>query len=358
VGVKAPLAGDTTQINATIGNLGDTGSGAFSVRFFLDGAQVGTDQVVTSLAAGATKALSSSTFTATLGSHVAGVQVDPLNTVGEGDETNNWGNATFDATERNPPADLVVTDVGVSPASPIYGDLLVYHANVTNAGPGAAGTFDAWFYSGLNGTQGARTCTTSAYAGPLAAGQSQTITCVGPRATQVGTLFLRAEADPTNRVRESDESNNLTTTFDVTGPRPGMLPDLVINSLDAGSNVKAGDRPTFRVAVQNQGNATANGTVVRLYVDGQAVGDVVIPTLYQGTTLGGAVANWTATEGPHTLLAVADPDGAIAELNEANNNRTVNFTVAPASGIDLVPTSLYPTPAYPSAGYPATFSAN
>lgn len=326
LGPASVREGDVVRFEAVVENQGNEPAALFYTRFTLDGATLGGDVLTTALAPGAnTTVTATTTWTATLGWHNATVATDVTSAVSESDETNNGATMAFNATERNPPADLVVLDAWVQPGEPVYGDTLSYYATVANLGPGSATNTLVGFYTSSPGTM-----TTLALQGvpALAPGANATVVFeFGTPTTKTGNFTVRTMADYDARVRETNESNNLTFAYSVTAPRPGMAPDLVVTSAYTSASPKAGTTISLNARVKNQGNATANGTVARFLVDGQVVGNQTLGTIYQGVTLSASV-NWVAKQGTHTLTVLADPDDAVDELNESNNALTVTFTVA------------------------------
>jgi hypothetical protein len=89
--------GDSVTFQAEVANLGGTPAANVAVRFLLDGAQLGTERTIASLAGGASVAVSSEAWTAKHedGSHRVTVLVDPANAVAESNEANNTRDATF-----------------------------------------------------------------------------------------------------------------------------------------------------------------------------------------------------------------------------------------------------------------------
>ena len=135
-----------------------------------------------------------------------------------------------------------------------------------------------------------------------------------------------AAADSTDRVKESDETNNARTAgpFDCQSPSPPpsespspsptvtpsptqttpppALPDLVVRSISSD-----------RVTVANIGNGSAGGFVV----DVGPAGTFSIGGLAAGRS---ATVSFPCTDG--TFTATADASGRVAESNERNNSRS------------------------------------
>jgi hypothetical protein len=131
-----------------------------------------------------------------------------------------------------------------------------------------------------------------------------------------------AEADSTDRVEESDETNNARTAgpFDCASPSPSespsptvtpsptqttpppALPDLVVQSVSSD-----------RVTVANIGSGSAGGFVV----DVGPAGTFSIGGLAAGRS---ATVTFPCTDG--TFTATADSSGRVRESNERNNSRS------------------------------------
>ncbi|MBI2077754.1 MAG: hypothetical protein HYT80_05195 [Euryarchaeota archaeon] len=116
-------------------------------------------------------------------------------------------------------------------------------------------------------------------------------------------------------------------------------PDLVLTQLSfSPANPIAGDTVTFAATVENQGDlATPTESVLRFLLDGIALADLDVASLAPGmkSTL---TQSWVSTAGGHTVRAVADAGGAIAESLETNNERSASVSVAPITrAVDLTP---------------------
>lgn len=128
--------------------------------------------------------------------------------------------------------------------------------------------------------------------------------------------------------------------------------DLVVTSVTMNpASPTAGQAVTFSATVKNQGTtAVPAGTLigVAFAIDGQTVtwnrtntaglaaGSSVTLTANAGT----AGATWTATSGPHTLLATADDSNAIPdETDESNNSRSLGFAIGNTGNLYISPTT-------------------
>jgi immune inhibitor A len=103
-----------------------------------------------------------------------------------------------------------------------------------------------------------------------------------------------------------------------------LQPDLALAAGDlafSSTRVRGGDRVTITATVHNLGAAAAANVVVRFDDNGVAFGgDQTISSIPPGGT-GKATVVWDTKglNGPHTIRATADPNGAVVEDNEANN---------------------------------------
>lgn len=132
-------------------------------------------------------------------------------------------------------------------------------------------------------------------------------------------------------------------TPSATPSRPTTLiaaPDLVVLGVSwSPGEPKGGDQVTFTATVRNDGSEpTQAGTAlaVAFSVDGTKVtwstGDPaqLLPGETRTLTAAAGVTGpaWTATAGPHQILAYADPDALVTESDEGNNAITASITVA------------------------------
>ncbi len=82
----------------------------------------------------------------------------------------------------------------------------------------------------------------------------------------------------------------------------------------------------FNITVHNKGNADAVDARINITMDG-ALLNSTLRTIPDGTNLT-IIVNWTATPGNHNLTVNADPQNIIIESNDANNNASLEFTIA------------------------------
>ncbi|MBU2669610.1 discoidin domain-containing protein [Actinoplanes bogorensis] len=218
-----------------------------------------------------------------------------------------------------PAADLVVSGLSWTPATPDETSTINIAATVRNAGSVAstATTVDVRLAGNTVG---------SANVGALAAGASTTVTVNAGRRGQ-GSYQVSAVVDPANTVPETDNSNNTYTspTALVVAQAPG--PDLQVLSVTPNpANPAVGSSVTFAVAVNNRGTSAAAATVTRV-VAGSTTLNANTGTIAAGATVTVNVGPWTATSGGATITATADATNVVAETNENNNSRTQSIVV-------------------------------
>lgn len=119
---------------------------------------------------------------------------------------------------------------------------------------------------------------------------------------------------------------------------PGAAaPDLVVSDITwTPATPVAGNAVTFSAVVRNQGAAaTPAGFAVRLTVNGATISTITTTALAAGASRTvTATSNWTAVNGSHSIVATADINSAVSEINETNNNRTENLSIGVQPGID------------------------
>jgi hypothetical protein len=119
-----------------------------------------------------------------------------------------------------------------------------------------------------------------------------------------------------------DDGSTLYSSIKVNVVAQGALnlPDLTLSSVDIGfAMTNPGDPVTLTPTIRNQGKSPAANVVVRFFEFGVLLGETVIPQVAaNGNTNTSIVVPMDAT-GDHLIRVVIDPDGAIQELDETNN---------------------------------------
>jgi subtilisin family serine protease/uncharacterized membrane protein len=161
-----------------------------------------------------------------------------------------------------------------------------------------------------------------------------------PASLAPGTYYIIAEADATDQVAESLETNNTALRAVPLGP------DLQISALTVPSSSMTS--VTVTDTTINQGAVSAASSVTKFYLSGDSIldaGDQVFQESRTIPVLGAGVSSTASTTltlpsniaaGTYYIIAKADADGLVGETQEANNT----FSRAVQIGGDLIITSL------------------
>ncbi|MCK5109586.1 MAG: right-handed parallel beta-helix repeat-containing protein, partial [Methanosarcinales archaeon] len=110
-------------------------------------------------------------------------------------------------------------------------------------------------------------------------------------------------------------------------------PDLTPTSI-ATDSLSAGVPAAITVDVSNIGSAEAGSFNVSLKVEDTVIGSDTVASLGAGSSVP-VVFTWTPdAAGSFNLTAIVDSDDAVAESDEANNERTNEVTVTPAAAFE------------------------
>lgn len=220
--------------------------------------------------------------------------------------------------------DLKVTAITNSPATPVESDAVSLSATVTNSGSKAAKATDLNFT--LGGTKAA-----TADVPALAAGESRTVTAsIGTR--DAGSYPVGAEVDPSNKVIEQNEANNVFTRSDALVVKPVAGSDLLAAPVSwTPTSASAGDDVKFTVAIKNQGSvASASGAhdVTLTIQDAKGATVKTLTGSYDGAVAAGrttapvALGSWTAANGKYTVKTVIAADADEPPVKRDNNTTT------------------------------------
>ena len=243
-------------------------------------------------------------------------------------------------------ADLTITNVVLTPASPIQNENADVAVTVLNQGSCAATGFVVQFKQTALAFTGPSQSITS-----LAASTSTTIHLTYAFPTS-GNFLTQTKVDSGNGVDETIENNNLFIKS-ITVQKAGS--DLQVTGVTFNPNPSVATDPmTATVHVVNNGNTDAGPFRVNW-----RPGPLFAPLQSQqinslaATTGTDVVFDYTyANPGTFNTTATADPLNQVHETNELNNSFTTTLTVDPALP-DLVIESAVLVPANPTAGLPA-----
>lgn len=339
---SAAGAGASIAVSDTTKNQGGGASGPSSTRFYLslnyllDAGDVALQaRPVGPLAADASAAAVTSVTipaTTTTGTYYLIAKADDANAVMESSDTNNTRSATV-----NIGADLYISALSApSRAAATSGQISVTETTA-NKGGGAAGASTTAFFLSSNTTLdgGDYRLTPSRAIAPIAAGASSSATTtVTLPAVVPGGWYLLANADDSNNVVETFESNNLKYTTIYLGP------DLTVSAFSIPSTPVAGTTITVTDTVTNIGPETAPASTTRFYLSVNTVldaGDILLDARREVPALGFNLTSLGSTSvtlppgvsGRYYLLAVADGNKVVVEAMETNNVLARLMTIKP-----------------------------
>ncbi|MEO8289743.1 MAG: CARDB domain-containing protein [Gaiellaceae bacterium] len=181
-------------------------------------------------------------------------------------------------------------------------------------------------------------------------GSSETVAFNWDTSGQSGVQTIEVQVDPDNLLAEGNESDN-TASIDL---QVGGTDLAVASSSVSLSKTKivGNDRVTITGVVHNASDVLAKNITVRFGDNGAEVARTQVATLAAGASAT-VTATWRPrTGGAHTVVVTADPDAAIAELDESNNTGSVSVNVIANKA---------PNPTFDSttaSGLPDKWSAN
>jgi subtilase family serine protease len=357
---KTITVSDAVSASATGGH-----AGSFSVGIYLstDNVITSTDKMigyraVSSLSAGASSASDTTVTVPTSiapGAYYLGVIADYANAVVETDETNN--------TLAGGQISIVGSDLTLNavsaPASAFTGKTIMVSTTVFAAATGGnAGEFFVGIYLSTDNVIttadrfiGNRTVSSISSGASSASDTPVTI----PTSITPGTYYLGVIADYTNKVQESDETNNA-----LAGNQIAIVgPDLTMTFVSG----PASGSPGMTITVSNTVSAAATGGNagnfdIGIYLSTDTVittADTLIGYRYVGSLSAGALSASDTTvtiptstaPGDYYLGVIADYSNSAGESDETNNALTGNqITVM---GADLMMTAVS-APASASTG--------
>jgi subtilase family serine protease len=256
--------------------------------------------------------------------------------VGETNETNN----TRSSGQLRVGPDLVESAASATAIAGSGGTITVTDT-VKNQGVGDAGASTTGFYfstSAVFNTSATRIGSRSVPALPAGTSNSGSTQVTLPSGLATGTYFVFANADDTNAVVESFETNNASTAQAV---RVG--PDLIVSAFAPPLTMVTGVSVNMNSTVQNQGGGAAPQTTVRFYLSVNLTvdsSDVLVGSRTAGPLAPGQsdtgvaailIPSGTAA-GSYWLIAVADDGNVVPETNESNNTRAGLVRVTVGSG--------------------------
>ena len=268
------------------------------------------------------------------------VYADPFDLFAEVSETNNRASTSLTVNPSTEP-NLTVSheDMVFTPSPACEGGDVSISAIVKNEGFSPASNIRLDFYSGVPG-QGGELLGSQTIA-LLDVGESSSVSADWAGISGYGEKIVYIQVDPQNQISEvSKEDNSAFATLQVLS-----LPDLVISTGAIVFNPpapKEGDTVSIDVTVQNAGEQGASNVCVAAYKESTTLGSQSVTSIAANSRADVSFTyDTTGKPGPHEIRVVVDPDNAITEQSEANNEASRTFGVQDA---DLWVTESYISP--------------
>ncbi|MCL4834692.1 MAG: S8 family serine peptidase [Caldilineaceae bacterium] len=303
---------------------------------------VGTEQIIDLIRAGESgtvRVVFDNTEIA--GSRIIRVIADPTDAISEGNEQDNRITKSL-AIKPPARADLVIveSDIAFDPTSPVAGDPVKVTVTVANKGTADAASVVIRLADVSDGAPTPISQPVTIASIPM--GGSGTAEFSYDTSGKAGERRIQAIADPANDIDESDEENNRAAkVLKVRSPeeKPPAQPNLVVTASDISfdpSSPAAGDSVTITLRLHNDGTEDVTDPLVR-FEDATGdepvlIGDVTISGTLKAGSSGDAVIifDTTGKEGEVKIQVTADPEGAVDESNEEDNQASKTLTVGAA----------------------------
>ena len=242
-------------------------------------------------------------------------------------------NQSVSATALKP--DLIVQDISISPSSPIAGESVTITATLKNQGNARAeGSILLYYY--LDGSKIGEDYLSWGLDAGASDNEDMSYTV-----SSSGNHTIKVVIDPLDAIDESNESNNDRSETYYWNPPP--KPDLIVQDISISpSSPVAGESVTITATLKNQGNAGASGSILLYYyLDGSKIGeDSLSWGLDAGESDNEDISYTVGSSGNHTVKVVIDPQDAIDESNESNNDRSETYYWNPPPKPDLIVTDI------------------
>lgn len=345
--LRAVQTGAGTALTVRVGNGGVVSATSGAPVAWYDGdpaaggVLIGSGQTTRALAPGDYQDLVFTWTGASAGSHTLVAVVDPDAARIDCDPTDNRASLTATIVPILP--DLAVANNDVQATGPLTeGRLIPVRVTVHNVGGADAASAAVRLTLG-DPTQGGVELGRATLPA-LAAGASAAVDFTWDSLGATGTNYLYAQVDPEGAISEASAANNTALTV-VDLPAPGQ-PDLAVSQVAVSpSTIPEGQSLTITAQVLNRG-ADVGGAELALYLGEPSAGGINLGTRTIATILPHgqtATVSWTVDTlgraGGHTVVALADPNAAIPEIDETNNRGTVSVTIVPSGLSATVGTS-------------------
>ncbi|HKD42278.1 MAG TPA: CARDB domain-containing protein, partial [Myxococcaceae bacterium] len=337
-----PLQGTTFTASFDVENRSGTAAPTINVRFIGNLLSGGPDVVLANifippLSAGQTTNVSTSLPTAQLGGrYILRAIVNPDNTIGELDTTNNTAAAQLNVRQEN---DLAVSAAGIR-FTTLGPNQVQVSVTVNNYGTTLPINVGVDVYKGSPFSGGTRVGSGTINAG-LAPNQGTTVTVNWNTATVNGPTAVYAFVDPTTQLVEADKNNNIAFRFFYPGNQAST--DLAVNASEwTVSPPRPSPRQRFTVSVPVHNLSAADANRVQVTIYNASSGDTLSQVeLSQVPATGITVAQF-AVSLPFVaaLRATVDPQQLIQDPNRSNNTDVLGSFMSSTSDVELTMSDL------------------
>ncbi|MEM7126588.1 MAG: CARDB domain-containing protein [Chloroflexota bacterium] len=342
-----PEQGDTVSILISVLNDGNEAATDIVVQVLDvtsdEPSPVGAEQVIDELGAGSSASVEVILDdTDEAGERTIQVVVDPTDGVAESNEEDN---ETLKRLIIEPPAipNLVVnaSNIQISPARPVMGEPMSVTVDILNNGTDVAENFTVLIADVTDG--GSEVIGEPQVISKLGMGESTTLVVDYDTNDKSGDRRIRVTLDTENVVEETNENDNQADKRFTIAAEPDAPADLA-NLILFASNIRfeptspsVGDVVTITVNVPNEGTVDAEDVVVRFVNNTDDAGEVIGDRMVTGTLPVGESGTVSMTldtsdlEGEVVIQVIADPENAIPETNEEDNDASKTLRLRAAA---------------------------
>ncbi len=302
---ESPNIGEIVDITATVKNIGSGPASYSNVVCYIDGTENALSQI--DYLNSGEEISTTFNWTAQAGNHTVKIVADSSDRINEGNEDNN--EKTIAITTKTP--DLTISSISWSPLVPVPGDTVTFTATVKNLGIAQADEFRLqYLVDGLS--KGMH----SIAALEIGGSRVKEFSWIAEPGLHDVTLAVDYE----NKIAELDENNNNLTL----GLPP---PDIAIVSFSCSTtNPGDGEKITLDLKITNQGPGKSAPSSIQIDVDDVPLAVVDMAGLGPNETAQ-KIFSWQAESGVHTIKATADISNAVWEIDEINNEKSLELTV-------------------------------
>ncbi|MFH2098853.1 MAG: CARDB domain-containing protein, partial [Pseudomonadota bacterium] len=244
-------------------------------------------------------------------------------------------------------------DIEFSEDMPLANEAVAITATVANIGLGAVDNVKVRFYNGDPAGAGVQIGADQTIPTIAAGGSAQA--ALTTQFALTGTYDIYVVVDPDNAVDETSEiDNQASATLHVVVPAPD--PEVLNTGLSFSPASPSQEQAfTFSALVTNVGRLDAANVLVRFYdgdpsAGGTVIGEDTLAALAVNASATASVSYSIATAGTRNLYVRVDPDNALAESREDNNQAMAPVTVTARPDLWIGAGDVLFTPAGPDQG--------